>query len=51
MGSPLEMELRATKIRQRETQVFGRYEFRFTQDDILIYQGDQAAIWMRVSPS
>ncbi len=51
MGPPLDMELRATKIRKRETQVFGRYEFRFTQEGILIYQGDQAAMWMRVSPS
>jgi hypothetical protein len=51
MGPPLDLELRATKIRQRENQVFGRYEFRFTQDEVLIYQGDQAAMWMRVSVS
>jgi hypothetical protein len=31
--------------------VFGRYEFRFTQEDRLIYQGDQAAMWMRVTES
>ena len=49
MGPPLDLELRATKVRERETQVFGRYEFRFTQDETLIYQGDQAAMWMKVS--
>ena len=49
MGPPLDLELRATKVRQRETQIFGRYEFRFTQEDTLIYQGDQVAMWMKVT--
>ncbi|MGB8221056.1 MAG: hypothetical protein WCF10_00645 [Polyangiales bacterium] len=49
MGPPLDLQLRATKVRQRENQVFGRYEFLFTQDGALIYQGDQAAMWMRVT--
>jgi hypothetical protein len=48
IGPPLDLEVRATKIRQRENQVFGRYDFRFTQDETLIYRGDQAAMWMRV---
>jgi len=51
MGPPLDLELRETKVRQRDNQVFGRYQFRFTQNDLLIYQGDQAAMWMRVSAS
>ncbi len=51
MGPPLDLELRATKIRQRESQVFGRYEFRFTQEGTLVYSGDQAAMWMKVSVS
>jgi hypothetical protein len=51
MGPPLDLELRATKVRQRETQIFGRYEFRFTQEDTLIYQGDQVAMWMKVTES
>ena len=50
-GPPLHLELRATKIRQRTSQVFARYEFRFTQDDSLVYTGDQAAMWMKVSVS
>ncbi len=51
MGPPLDLELVATKVRQRENQMFGRYEFRFTQDDTLIYQGDQVAMWMKVTES
>jgi len=51
MGPPLDLELRATKIRQRENQVFGRYEFRFTQEGTLIYQGDQVAMWTKVTES
>jgi len=51
IGPSLDLELRATKIRQRDNQVFGRYEFRFTQSGTLIYQGDQAAMWMRVTVS
>ena len=51
MGPPLDLELRATKVRQRETQVFGRYEFRFTQEDVLIYECDQVAMWMKVTES
>ena len=51
MGPPLDLQLRAKKVRQRENQAFGRYEFRFTQGDTLIYQCDQAAMWMRVTES
>lgn len=49
MGPPLDLELRATKIRKRQAQVFARYEFRFTQAETLVYEGDQAAMWMRVT--
>lgn len=51
MGAPLDLELRATKVRKRAMQVFARYEFRFTQEDTLIYEGDQAAMWMKVTES
>ncbi len=49
MGAPLDLELHATKVRQRAKQVFARYAFRFTQDETLIYEGDQAAMWMKVT--
>ncbi|MGB5809969.1 MAG: hypothetical protein WBG86_05525 [Polyangiales bacterium] len=48
MGAPLDLECRATKVRQSSARVFARYDFRFTQEDTLIYQGDQAAMFMRV---
>jgi hypothetical protein len=47
-GEPLILEGRATKVRQRETQVFARYEFRFRQGERDVYASDQAAMWMRV---
>lgn len=49
IGPPMDLELRSTKIRQRQSQVFARYEFRFTQEGNLIYTGDQAAMWMKVA--
>ena len=51
MGSPLDLEVRATKIRQSNDRVFGRYEFHFTQGDTVVYQGDQVAMWTRVTES
>lgn len=49
IGPALDLEVRATKLRQSRDRVFGRYEFRFTQEETLIYEGDQAAMWMRVT--
>jgi hypothetical protein len=51
MGSPLDLEVRATKIRQSNDRIFGRYEFRFTQGDTVVYRGDQVAMWTRVTES
>ena len=28
--------------------VLGRYTFRFLQEDKLVYEGDQTALWTRV---
>jgi len=51
MGLPLDLEVRATKLRQSSNRVFGRYGFRFTQGGTVVYQGDQAAMWTRVIES
>lgn len=48
MGEPLVLDCRATKVRQRASQVFARYEFRFTQGDTVVYESDQAAMWMLI---
>lgn len=46
-GEPLLLEGRATKLRKGERQIFARYTFRFTQAGDLVYESDQAAMWMR----
>jgi 3-hydroxymyristoyl/3-hydroxydecanoyl-(acyl carrier protein) dehydratase len=47
-GAPLMVECRATRVRKGARRVLGRYEFRFTQDDKLVYEGDQTAMFMRI---
>ncbi len=47
-GDPLLLECRATQVRKMSASVFARYEFRFLQNDALVYEGDQTAIWSKV---
>lgn len=47
-GEPLILECKATQVRRGDTNVFARYVFKFTQKDVVIYEGDQSAMWMRV---
>ena len=35
-------------MRRTPKQVLARYAFRFLQDDVLVYEGDQTALWMKV---
>ena len=51
MGAPLELRLDATKVRRTDDRVFGRYRFRFTQEQTVVYEGDQAAMWIRITDS
>jgi hypothetical protein len=41
----------ATQLRRGDQRVLARYDFRFTQrrggEDVLVYEGDQTAFWMR----
>lgn len=53
MGEPLILEGKGTKIRRGSKKIFVRYEFRFTQadaagKDTVVYDSEQAAIWMKV---
>jgi hypothetical protein len=48
-GEPLELECKATQLRRTPTSVLGRYDFRFTQAGTLVYEGDQTALWQRVT--
>jgi hypothetical protein len=47
-GEPLILECKATQLRRGETSVFGRYVFRFTQGETLVYEGEQSAMWMKI---
>jgi hypothetical protein len=49
VDAPLLLEATSTKLRRGATQIFVRYEFRFTQRDKLVYASDQSAMWMRIS--
>ena len=46
---PLILECTATRIRRIREQYFIRYCFAFKQNEKAIYEGDQSAIWQRVS--
>lgn len=48
-GEPLVLECKAKQMRQTPTSVFARYEFRFTQGDTLVYEGDQSALWTTIA--
>jgi 3-hydroxymyristoyl/3-hydroxydecanoyl-(acyl carrier protein) dehydratase len=47
-GDPLVIECRATQTRRGSKQILARYDLRFTQNDTLVYEGDQTALWMKV---
>jgi hypothetical protein len=48
IGAPLKLECTGTVLRRGSARIFCRYTFRFTQEDKLVYEGDQAAMWMFV---
>lgn len=48
-GEPLRLECRATQLRRGSKTVLARYGFRFLQGERLIYEGDQTALWSRVT--
>jgi len=47
-GSPLVLEGTATKLRRTPKQILARYTFRFLQDGVLVYEGDQTALWTKL---
>ncbi|MFW5925219.1 MAG: hypothetical protein ACOCV4_03580 [Myxococcota bacterium] len=48
-GEPLELECTATQVRRGATKVLARYDFRFSQADEIVYEGDQTALWMKTT--
>ncbi len=49
IGPPMMLRCRATSVRKIRASIFARYELEFTQDDDVVYLGDQSAIWTRVA--
>jgi 3-hydroxymyristoyl/3-hydroxydecanoyl-(acyl carrier protein) dehydratase len=47
-GQPLILECQATQVRRMQNSVLARYAFRFLQEEKLVYEGDQTALWSRV---
>jgi hypothetical protein len=50
IGPPIVLACRATSVRRIRGAIVARYEMRFRQDDDVIYEGDQSAIWSRLEP-
>jgi hypothetical protein len=48
IGEPILIECTATSMRKIQRSIFGRYKFKFTQGDELVYQGDQSAVWTKI---
>ena len=44
----MRIECTATQIKRGAKRILGRYDFRFTQNEALIYEGDQTAMFVRV---
>jgi hypothetical protein len=47
-GSPLLLECTHKQLRRTARQVLARYDFRFTQNDTVVYEGDQTALWTKL---
>jgi hypothetical protein len=47
IGPPLRLESRESRARRGARRVVLRFEFRFWQDDALVYAGDQTAMFIR----
>jgi hypothetical protein len=48
IGQPMELACKATSVRKIRGALVVRYEFRFTQSDELVYEGEHSAIFTRV---
>ncbi len=48
IGPPLALTCTATSVRTIRGAIVARYRFRFEQDDAVVYEGDQTAIFTRV---
>ncbi|MCB9653781.1 MAG: hypothetical protein H6729_06590 [Deltaproteobacteria bacterium] len=51
LDAPLILEGQATQVRNLRGQIFVQYDFRFTQEDVLIFESRQAAMWTNTRAS
>jgi hypothetical protein len=51
MHVPLVLKGWSTNTRKSPTKILARYTFEFTQGSKLIYEGDQTALWTRITRS
>lgn len=49
IGPPLLLECRATQVRRIRGSVYVKYAFRFEQNEEVVYESRQGAVWRRVS--
>jgi hypothetical protein len=50
-GEPILIECKATQVRKGTSNVLARYAFRFVQASVLVYEGDQTALWLDAKAS
>jgi 3-hydroxymyristoyl/3-hydroxydecanoyl-(acyl carrier protein) dehydratase len=46
-GDPLILECKALQVRRMGKRINARYAFHFTQNDRLVYEGEQTALWIK----
>lgn len=49
IGPPLVLECRATQVRRIRGSLYVRYAFRFEQEEALVYESEQGAVWRRIT--
>jgi hypothetical protein len=49
IGPPLVLECRATGVRRIRGTIYVRYTFRFEQEDEVVYESEQGAVWRRIA--
>ncbi len=49
IGPPVLLELRATQVRRIRGSLYVRYAFRFTQENAVVYESEQGAVWQKVA--
>ena len=47
IGPPILLEVRGTSVRRIRGSLYVRYAFRFTQEDEVVYESDQGAVWQK----